>query len=494
VTLTATPCEQQSFSVNCLTLRDYQQDLIDRTRAALREHRRVLTQAPTGAGKTVLASYMAGGAGARGVPTFFMCHRAELVRGTAATFGRWGIGHGIVAAGHPIDLGHAVQVCSIDTVRHRVARLPTPGLVIWDEAHHIAAASWGGLMSAWPDARHVGLSATPWRSDGTGLGDFFDDLVLGPSTADLIARGALSPFVVYAPDIPDMKGVRRQGGDYAAGGAAQVMQRPKIVGDIVAHWRHRAAGLRTVGFACTVAHSRAMVDAFLAAGIPAAHLDGDTPAADRARIVQAFADGDVLVLWNVSLFGEGFDLSAVAGRDVTIDAVIQARPTQSLALHLQQVGRALRPAAGKRAVILDHAGNAHRHGLPDDPREWSLVGGLKRQAANDGGPPPPVTCSGCFGQIRRPLPDACPYCAHPLEAQRAQDIKAAEGQLVEIDAARRKALEAQRAKEKRRLELAEQAAAKTLGELIALAQRRGYRNPTIWATKTWGGRAAKARR
>lgn len=480
----ATPVKQQSFRVNRLELRDYQQDLIDRTRDELRRVRRVLTQAPTGAGKTVLASYMAGGAASRGVLTNFMCHRVELVRGTAATFGRWEIPTGFIASGFKPDPGQLVQVCSVDTVRARLAKIPEPGLAIWDEAHHIAAASWGEIMAAWPNARHVGLSATPWRMDGGGLDDHFDALVLGPSTAELIERGALSRFVVYAPAVPDLKGVRKTGGDFAAGAVAAVMMRPKLVGDIVAHWRQRAAGLRTIGFACNVEHSRAMVAAFNAAGIPAAHLDGDTPDAERAATIEAFADGRLLVLWNVSLFGEGFDLSAVAGRDVTVDAVIQARPTQSLALHLQQVGRALRPAPGKVAVILDHAGNAHRHGLPDDHREWSLQGRGKGAAANDNGPPPPVTCAGCFGQIRRPLPDACPYCGHALEAERRREIEVAEGQLVEFDRAQAEAAR----KLKRQQEAFEQSQARTLQELVALGVRRGHKSPMVWAQRILAGR------
>lgn len=471
-----------------MELRPYQQDLIDRTREAMRAHRRVLAQAPTGAGKTVLASFMAGGAARRAVRTYFLCHRAELVAGTRHTFGRWGIEHGVIAAGEPMNLAPLVQVCSIDTLRRRLDQLPEPGLVLWDECHHIGAASWAAVMERYAAARHIGLSATPWRLDGGGLDAHFDALVPGPSTAELIEIGALSDFVIYAPAVPDMGGVGKTAGDFAAGAAANVMMRPKLVGDIVAHWRERAAGLRTVGFACRVDHSLSMVDAFRAAGIPAAHLDGDTPAAERARIVRAYADGEVQVLWNVALFGEGFDLASVAGRDVTIDAVIQARPTMSLSLHLQQVGRALRPAPGKRAIILDHAGNAHRHGLPDDAREWSLAGRSKGGAANDNGPPPPVTCAGCFGQIRRPLPDACPYCGHELEAQRrAEEIKVEAGRLVELERSRAAAEERAR----KNAEFLEVANADSLDALVAIARKRGYRFPMQWAQHKWGGRMAK---
>lgn len=468
-----------------ILLRDYQDGLVTGARAALRRVRRVLVQAPTGAGKTVIAGYMIEGAARRGFTCWFNCHRVELVEQTSWTFRQFGIEHGVVAPGYDFDPSAQVQVCSIDTLRHRAALLPPPRLVVWDEAHHMAAATWAALQAALSEAWHVGLSATPWRLNGEGLRDYFEELIPGPQIAELIRQGALSPFRVFAPPPPDGLGrVRKVAGEFAVGAAAQVMGDAKIIGDVVTHWQARAAGLRTVGFACNVEHSRAMVAAFRERGIPAAHLDGNTPARERRQIIRDYADGALAVLWNVALFGEGFDLAAHAGKPVTIDAVIQARPTQSLALHLQQQGRALRPAPGKVAVILDHAGNTYRHGLPDDEREWSLDGRPKTpRAANDNAPPPPVTCSGCWHQIRRPLPRACPHCGHPLEAADPRPIKAADGHLVEIGEAERRRIRQMRARE--------QAEAQTLQELVALGQRRGMKNPQGWAWRVWSARAAR---
>jgi superfamily II DNA or RNA helicase len=252
---------------------------------------------------------------------------------------------------------------------------------------------------------------------------------------------------------------------------------------VVQHWLKHAKGMRTVGFACNVAHSHDMVAAFNAQGIPAAHLDGGTPKGERKRIIAEFAAGRIQVLWNVALFGEGFDLSAIAQTDVTIDCVILNRKTQSISLFLQMMGRALRPFAGKVAVILDHADNTRMHGFPDDEREWKLEGSAGKKAANDNGPPPPVTCDGCFMQIRRPTPAACPHCGKKLLAD-AKPIAVADGELGEITEADKR--------KRRQEQLREQADAKTLDELISLARSRGYKEPIAWARKVFYARMRKA--
>lgn len=461
-------------------LRDYQRDLIDRTRAALKRTRRVLAQAPTGAGKTALASYIAGESAARGRLVFFVCHRAELVCQTSMTFRKFEIPHGFVAAGYPMDLSRPVQICSVDTLKNRLHRLPAPSLIIWDECHHLAAAGWRSIQDHYATAYHIGLSATPVRLDGRGLDDHFDEMVLGPSVGWLIEQGHLSPYRCFAPSAPDLAGVHKRMGDFVRGEAEKAMDGPKLTGDAITHWLRHAQGMRSVAFGVTVAHSQHIAASFSAAGIPAAHLDGSTPKADRAQIIRDFAAGRITLLSNVDLFGEGFDLSAIAQADVTIDCVLQMRPTQSLGLHLQQIGRALRPAPGKTAIILDHAGNTCRHGLPDDGREWSLSGVERKggKGANDG-PPPPVTCPCCFGQIRRPAPPICPYCGATLQRE-AREIQVVEGDLQEVTPEDRSTARA----EMRR----EQGAARTLPELISLAARRGYKSPQAWAYRVWQSR------
>ena len=456
-------------------LRDYQEDMIARLRVALRSHRRVLLQAPTGSGKTVLASFIAAETSGRGRLTYFNCHRAELLRGTSNTFRKYDIEHGFIAADMPPP--HSlVNVCSIDTLKNRLAVTPEPKVCLWDEAHHLGAAGWTAIMEAWPNALHIGLSATPWRLDGSGLADQFDELVPGPTTAWLIEQGHLSDYEIFAPTAPNMKGARRARGDFAAKDASERMEIPKRTGDIIKHWRLHAEGRRTIGFAVNVVDSLMLVERFNAAGIPAAHLDAKTPKAERKRIIEAFVAGTILVLFNVALFDEGFDLAAIAGvDDLTIDCLIDAAPTMSLSRVLQRWGRVLRRKPYP-AIILDHAGNSARHGFPDDERVWTLEGREKGAAANDNGPPPPVTCTGCFRQIRRPLPECCPSCGKKLLAE-VKEIEATDGELKKITAEEKDALRKKRQQEERH--------AKSLAELVALGQRRGYPNAQAWAFKRW---------
>lgn len=192
-------------------LRDYQDDVICRTRSAMRSSRRVLIQAPTGAGKTALASFMTDETQARGRLVYFVCHRAELMAQTSLTFRKFGIAHSFIAAGLTYNPRLNVQICSIDTLKNRTHIVPEPSLCIWDECHHIVAAGWAAVMNGWQRAYHIGLSATPVRTDGKGLDDLFDDLVLGPAVAWLIEHGHLSPYQAFIPSGGmDVSGVHKR--------------------------------------------------------------------------------------------------------------------------------------------------------------------------------------------------------------------------------------------------------------------------------------------
>jgi DNA repair protein RadD len=481
-------------------LRPYQLSLYTAAMSALNTNRRVLAQCQTGGGKTIIATVTTQDVESLEQRIWFVCHRAELVHQTSITFAKAGVAHSFIAAGRYFDPKARVHICSIDTLKARLAKIAAvPDLIIWDECHHVGAAGWTAVMNAFPNAYHLGLSATPVRLDGQGLDKHFDAMVVGPSTAWLIEQGFLSPFKIFSPSAPDMRGVGSRAGDYATGEAEKAMT-PKLTGDAIAHWKQHANGLRTVVFAVSVKHSQAVAQAYNDAGIPAAHLDGNTPKDERAETIRKFADGEILVLSNVSLFGEGFDLSAIAGRDVTIDCVVLLRPTQSLSLYLQQVGRALRPFVNKTAIILDHAGNFLRHGFPDNVREWSLQGKPKNAKDDEAGPPPPVTCSGCWQQICRPAPACCPSCGTPLVVPKELP-RVSKGQLAEM---KREAVEAEKAakelakvaaragkakaliekQDKRLAERREEWKCTAVSELIALAVAREYQYPAAWA-KQW---------
>jgi DNA repair protein RadD len=457
--------------------RDYQDAIIDETRVKLRTSRRVLVQLPTGGGKTVVGGKMIESAASKGHRAFFTVHRRELIDQTVATFNDVGIPHGVVAPAFMPRPLERVQVCSIDTLKHRIQKqsgiLVPPKFIMVDEAHHVAAAGWRKVLEAFPDAFVVGLSATPERLDGKGLDDIFDDIVVGPSTRWLIENGFLCDYRAFAPTTPDLSGVHTSMGDYAKGEASAAMDKPKITGDAIKHYQRLARGKSAVAFCVSVEHSQHVAASFREAGIVAWHVDGTTPAGERAEAIRAFRNGEIRVLSNVDLLGEGFDLPS-------LDVSILLRPTKSLALYLQQVGRALRIAPGKkRALILDHAGNIARHGLPDDEREWSLAGRDKRKkkagAAIDA-----RQCPVCFA-LHRPAPK-CPECGHEYGTA-PRTIEEVEGELLEIDVA-----------EQRRQTAREQAMARTIEELVELGKRRNYKNPAAWAAHVMTARMASARR
>lgn len=467
-----------------LVLRGYQQEIIDKGRVALAVLKWILFQAPTGAGKTAIAAFMILQAIAKGRTVWFICHRSELVLQTSLTFKKYGIPHSFIASGYPQNLRAPVQICSIDTLKNHLNVLQSPYLAIVDEAQHCGAAGWARVVNWLKDqgSYGVGLSATPERLDGKGLDEYFDDMILGPSPSWLMENGHLSQYRMFCPDMPDMKGVRKQMGDFARGESADKMDTPKLTGNVINHWLSRANGMQTVIFGITVAHSKHVAQQFNLAGIPAAHLDGGTDKAERKRIIRGYADGTIQVLSNVGLFGEGFDLSAIAQTDTTIDCCIDLNPTQSLSWCLQKWGRVLRPSVGKTAVILDHAGNAMRHGFPDDDRVWSLEGDNDKAKKAAGGPPPPVICDKCFNAIKRPLPEKCPHCDKRL-IKAAEEIKVAEGELVEVDAETKSLMRYQKKKE--------EALCKTLDELVALGQKRGVKSPMAWASKIFSERKGR---
>jgi superfamily II DNA or RNA helicase len=344
-------------------------------------------------------------------------------------------------------------------------------MIIWDECHHVAAKTWADIYAAYPGALHIGLTATPQRLDGTGLGKWFQHLLLGPKPGELIEQGYLSDYVLFAPPAPKLDGVHSVAGDFNKAELGTVMRGSSVTGDVIQHYRQRAAGKRMVLFAWSVEASTLIAQQFRDAGIPARHVDGNTDDRERDDAIESFRRGDDLVLCNVDLFGEGFDVPA-------IEAVAMLRPTQSLGLYLQQVGRALRPLEGKdRAIILDHAGNYHRFGAPDAEREWSLEGMGKRPKSDDS--IPIRQCPICYAAIRLAM-RKCPECGHEFVAQ-PREIERIEGELEEVDT---KAFE-------REQRMREQGSARTLDDLIKIATMRGYKNPAKWAGAVYGARQAK---
>jgi superfamily II DNA or RNA helicase len=385
------------------TLRHYQDMDVARVRELLRHGRkRVCYQAPTGSGKTIVFCYIAKRVVEAGRRVLILVHRVELIEQTAEALAATGVRFGIIAAGYPEDPDALAQVAMVPTLVNRLDRLRDVKLVVVDECHHGPAATWRTILAALTDAVVLGVSATPERLDGQGLDELFDALVVGPPVKALIAGGWLSPFVVYAPErLVSLRGLRSIGGDYAVGELARVMNTRTVLDDVLVEFNKHLLGKTAICFCATISHSLAVARFLREAGIRAEHLDGDCTHNERRRVLARLESGETSVVTNCALISEGLDIPTVGG-------VILLRPTKSLAVYLQQIGRALRPAPGKRAIILDHSGNALRHGLPDLEHEWSLAGRPKKK-----GPPLVKRCREC-GALIPIAARACPECGADL--------------------------------------------------------------------------------
>ena len=350
-----------------IDLRPYQEQAIERLRAAMARDRRVVCVAPTGSGKGKMLAWLAA---AKKKHVLIAVHRTELVAQTVAALAKAEVACGIIAAGHAERPEFAVQVAMVSTLTRpqRLARWAgwDPALMLVDECQHLIAKSWGRLIEVFPHAYLIGFTATPLRLDGKGLGRIFKDMVVGATVKELIAAKYLSEVVHFAPPSQlDLANIKTIAGDFDAEEAAERMRRARLVGDAIAHYQRYIDG-PAIAYACTIAHSQELATEFCTAGIRALHVDAGTKETDRAAAVVGLGNGEVDIIFNVGLFTEGLDVPALAG-------VLLLRPTKSLGLYLQMCGRALRVAPGKeRAVILDHAGNCYVHGLVEDDHEWSL--------------------------------------------------------------------------------------------------------------------------
>jgi DNA repair protein RadD len=408
-------------------LRDYQADAVGR----LERTRKALYVLPTGGGKTVVATAIIERAVQRDERVLVLTHRREILKQTSLSLP---IEHGLILAGLNINLEYPVQIASIQTLHARCMRtdklpLPAANLIIIDEAHHVAAHTWRAIIESYPNARLLGLTATPVRSDGRGLGNFFDELIEGPQIPDLITERYLVPTIYYAPTDPDLRGVETRQGDYAVNQLADRMNRDDLVGDIISNWHKLAQRRKTLVFCVDVAHSLHVKDEFVKSGIRAEHIDGGTAKTERDAILARLASGETELVANCMVLTEGFDLPAIG-------CIVLARPTKQLGLFRQMAGRGLRPAPGKsNLVLIDHSGAVYRHGLLEDKIAWTLD--VTKQAEN----PEHAACqardvsrlcecSQC-GALRKGG-EPCPACGFQPK-RRPDAIIFADGELARVD-------------------------------------------------------------
>lgn len=458
-----------------IQLRDYQQDLINRTRTAMTSYRNVLLQSATGSGKTALTVFMMKTAADRGKTAMFIVHQTELLKQTSAALWRQQLEHGMICPGKKKSR-LPVQVASVQTLVRRLEQHDAPDLIIIDEAHRAAAATYQRVIEAYPRARVIGLTATPARTDGRGLDDLFETIIEGPSMRDLIDRGFLCDYDLIAPPINvDMSAVRTKMGDFDKKQTEEAMDKPTITGDAVAHYKKFAAGKRCVVMCVSVKHATHVAEQYVANGIRAEVIEGTLTEKDREGMIERFRTGETKVVCSIALLTEGVDIPA-------IEVVQWLRPTQSLIVWLQGIGRGLRPSPGKeRLLILDHVANWHRHGIPDQDREWKLEGREKgkRKKKDEDEAPPVQQCQECYHVFAKG-PTHCPACGNQLPGNGKAELEVVEGELDKID------LDQVRRERKR-----EQGQARTLRELVELGVRRGMNKPAPWAAITLAGREGR---
>lgn len=385
-----------------MKLRDYQERAVDETRSALARNRAVCLVMQVGAGKTVVACEIIRRALERGRKCLFVVHRIELVEQAHDRLARFGIQAGIIKAGYQERRDRPVQVACVPTLIRR--EFPPADLTILDECHHAMSQSWLKVAKHYRECGWlVGITATATRLDGRGLGDIFDTLIEPVQTSELLASGHLLEPIVYAPpESCDRRGIRVRGGDFALPELAERMQR--LTGSITKYWQRYGQGRRTLAFAVNVKHSQEIEAALQSVGARAMHVDGASSAGVRTEANQRLRAGTVDVVTQCALWTEGVDIPE-------IDCILVARPTASLALHRQMIGRGMRPAYGKTdCIVLDHAGNHHEHGLVTDPIAWSLDT-PERKARAVGSV---RTCAVCFAIIP-PLAEVCPACGAAIE-------------------------------------------------------------------------------
>ena len=415
-------------------LRPFQETCVDQIESKIAEgERSLIIVAPTGSGKTVIASEYIRHEVARYQRVLVLAHRREIVAQTSSKLDANGVYHGTILAGKEKQLRPMaqVQLASVQTlwsrgIRSSAMQMPLADILIIDECHHARAKTYQRIIAAYPDAVLIGLTATPCRGDGRGLGNIFDVMLECPQVQELIDLAYLVGTLIYAP-VKDtdrlLRGVRTEKGDYVTSQLEQRMNTDQLVGDIVTHWLKYGEGRRTVCFAVDVAHSVHIRDEFVRAGICADHLDGTTSIQEREAILARLASGETQVVTNCMVLTEGWDMPAVG-------CCILARPTKQMGLYRQMIGRVLRPAVGKKnAIILDHSGAVWRHGRPEDHVEWTLD--VDRRAENPThqnrrGDERLRECPSCQAVMTSP---PCGNCGWMPAPRRGRDVDIADGEL-----------------------------------------------------------------
>lgn len=429
-----------------MQLRPYQNDLVEQVRRAWRAgYKAPCIVLGCGGGKSCIVAEMARRTTFNGKRVLFLVHRRELVDQIKATFIRWGVDMKLCNVG------------MVQTFTRRLEKLPKPALIITDENHHSLAKSYKRIYDYFSDVPRVGVTATPVRLNGDGLGDVNDILIQGVSTRWLIENNCLAPYDYYAPDVADLTGIHTSHGEYVASEIEKAMAKNTVFGDVIKYYKQLANGKKAVCYCASINHSVATARAFREAGISAEHIDGKTPKTERDRIISDFRKGKITILCNVDLISEGFDVP-------DCECSILLRPTKSLTLFIQQSMRCMRYRPNKKAVIIDHAGNYARFGMPDDDREWTLEKRDKKEKkAGQESSEKVKQCPECFFTFRvKQGMTHCPHCGYVFPTAERKIKEDEDVKLTKIEGFK--------------LDFKTPADCKSYGELLEYAKQHGYKS------------------
>lgn len=434
-------------------LHNYQKQLVSKTRKAYIDgYKSPCVVAPCGSGKSVIISDIAKSATDKHNRVLFLVHRRELIEQIKETFIK-----------NNVNLDY-VHFGMVQTVVKRLEKMDRPKLIIVDENHHSLAKSYREIFDYFSDIPRLGFTATPIRLNGSGLGDINDVLIEEVNAKWLIENEYLSPYKYYAPKLIDTEKLKLNSlREFSSTSIDSAMDEKTIYGDAIKHYKQLADGEQAIAYCHSVESSKYTAEQFRLNGINAVHIDGKTPKIERDNVIENFRNGEIKIITNVDLIGEGFDVPDCS-------TVIMLRPTQSLSLFIQQSMRGMRYRPNKTSIIIDHVDNVRRHGLPDADRQWSLSGIKKTESQAE---VKVKECMNCYS-VYAAGEDKCPECGHVPEVEERKDYEVNEdAELEEIDESE--------IKEEVTLDFREPSDCKNMSELVDLGRNRGYKNPSGWA-------------
>jgi len=451
-----------------------QEEVYQDLRQAMRTHKSVLLQSATGSGKTRIATHMLHNVIRNEKKAVFCVPRRDLFKQTSETFKEEGIKHGMIAAGRDMDIFARIHLGMIDTMSRRIDRreLPRVDVVVVDEAH-FGETALDRVINYYKDqgAWIIGLSATPWKLSGKGLGCWYDSMVQGKSMKWLIANKRLSDYRLFSGQVkPDFSAIKVTAGDYnqkQLGEYFDTEHGSAIIGDAVRGYVDNAHGKRHIVRCVSIAESQKTAAKFCQAGIPAAHLDGTTPDDEKMRILVAFAKREIWAITFCQLLTFGFDLSQYTGMDVCVESGSDLKPSKSLSDQMQWWGRMFRYKPFP-AVLNDHVNNWREHGLPDDDRDWTLADREKQGRGTSVAATPIRQCPECWF-VHKPA-EQCPSCGFKYTGD-TRKVDHVPGQLLEVK------------KGTKATPLNEKEIKRMRAQLTYVAQKRKYRNPKAWAKR-----------